>query len=164
MATARSLNGALDLDAVAVAKASRVIRPFLSANQFKIMARAARGEEKDWFVQKFCDLERQITDMPKTYEQDGLGDQAVAHLHYFHGASDWYITEKDMESGVAQAYGMSNLGYGPELGYISIKELTAAGAELDLHFTPTTLLEIKEGPSVEIPKKNARQGLSRPKP
>jgi hypothetical protein len=37
--------------------------------------------------------------------------------------------------------GAANLGYGAELGYISLPELLAAGAELDLHFTPRPLTQ-----------------------
>ena len=81
--------------------------------------------------------------MPETYGQDGMGDKAIAHLHYFKGSMDWYITEKDMEGEQLQAFGMVDMGYGPELGYISIAELVQNGIELDLHFTPMTLGEIK---------------------
>lgn len=65
--------------------------------------------------------------MPKTYEQDGKGDQATAHLHYFLNGSDWYITEKDMDGGIQQAYGYAILNGDDEcaeVGYISIEELT----------------------------------------
>lgn len=84
--------------------------------------------------------------MPKTYEQDGKGLKAIAYLHYFTGNADWYITEKDMsdpdEPGQLQAFGLANLGYGGELGYISIVELLKRGAELDYHFEPCPLDEI----------------------
>jgi hypothetical protein len=79
--------------------------------------------------------------MPKTYEQDGLGQQAIAHLHYFTAGGDWYITERDTHPDQHQAFGAANLGYGAELGYISLPELLAAGAELDLHFTPRPLTQ-----------------------
>ena len=97
-------------------------------------------------MQKLIDLAQQIDTMPKTYEQDGKGDQAIAHLHYFTGASDWYITEKDMDGGIQQAYGYAILNGDnecAEVGYISIEELTRHGAELDLHFAPRSLAEIK---------------------
>ena len=92
------------------------------------------------------DLANQIEAMPKTYEQDGRGDEAIAHLHYFNGGSDWYITEKDINGGVLQAYGYAILNGDDEMaesGYISIEELTRNGVELDLHFTPCRLAEIK---------------------
>jgi hypothetical protein len=91
--------------------------------------------------------------MPKNYEQDGKGDDAIVSLHYFAGGSaNWWITEKDMETpeepGQHQAFGLANMFGGPtdqdaELGYISIVELLAAGAELDFYFKPRTLRELK---------------------
>ncbi len=122
------------------------VRPFLSRVQLAVMSEAARGEEGPFFLQKFIDLAQQIATMPKTYEQDGKGDQATAHLHYFVGGCDWFITEKDMDGGIQQAYGYAIINGDDEMaecGYISIEEITRCGAELDLHFTPCTLAEIK---------------------
>ena len=79
--------------------------------------------------------------MPKTYETDGQGLKAVAHLHYFTPAFDFYITEKDRSGGTKQAFGLA-CAHERELGYISIRQLVEAGADLDLHWTPKTLAEI----------------------
>lgn len=128
------------------ATAAPSIRPFLSRSQLAAMADACRGEEKEFFMQKFVDLAQQIETMPKTYEQRPMGDQAIAHLHYFLNGSDWYITEKDMEGGIHQAYGYAILhgdDENAEEGYISIEEITRHGVELDLHFKPRSLAEIK---------------------
>lgn len=125
-----------------------LIRPFLSRMQLAVMVDACRGEEKEFFMQKLVDLVQQIDTMPKTYEQDGMGDKAIAHLHYFLGGSDWFITEKDMDGGIKQAFGYAILNDDDEcavLGYISIEEITRCGAELDLHFTPCSLAEVKAG-------------------
>lgn len=122
------------------------IRPFLSSMQLSVMGDLSRGEEGSFFLQKFIDLQSQISTMPKTWDQDGKGDAAIAYLHYFIGGCDWYITEKDMDGGVQQAFGYAILNGDDEcaeLGYISITEITRCGAELDLHFTPCTLAEIK---------------------
>jgi hypothetical protein len=88
--------------------------------------------------------------MPATYGQDGKGDQAVVYLHYFIGGCDWWITERDAgspddppDTGQAQAFGLVDLGMGPELGYISLVEVLTAGAELDFHWQPKTLAEIQ---------------------
>jgi len=83
-----------------------------------------------------------VEHMPKTHETDGQGLNAVAHLHYFTPGADWYITERDMEADQLQAFGLADLGYGGELGYISIVELLECGAELDLHWTPTKMADI----------------------
>ena len=73
-------------------------------------------------------------------------DDAIVYLHYFKGNMDWYITEKDMiEEEQNQAFGYADLGLGfGELGYISLIELAENGVELDLHWTPKTLREVKE--------------------
>ena len=126
--------------------AAKSVAPFLSKMQLSAMVDACWGEEKEYFMQKFIDLASLIDNMPKTYEQDGKGDQATVSLHYFTSGSDWYITEKDMDGGVRQAYGYAILNGDDEcaeLGYISIEELTSYGAELDLHFSPCSLAEIK---------------------
>lgn len=136
--------------------AVKLVAPFLSKMQLSAMVDACWGEEKGFFLQKFIDLASLIDNMPKTYEQDGKGDQATAYLHYFTGGSDWYITEKDMEGGILQAYGYAILSGDDEcaeVGYISIEELTQYGAELDLHFTPCRLAEIKaKRAGIEIAK------------
>lgn len=127
-------------------RAAEVVRPFLSRSQFNCMTELSRGEEGDFFLQSFVDLAKQIKDMPGIYDQDGKGDQAVAHLHYFLGDSHWYITETRVGRSVLLAFGYAILNGDDqcaELDYISIEELTELGAEIDLHFKPRTLGEIK---------------------
>jgi len=68
----------------------------------------------------------------------------IAHLHYFTGSGDWYITERDTSTEQHQAFGLADLGYGGELGYISIAELIANNVELDLHFTPQPLAQLRK--------------------
>lgn len=133
---------------IQVIKAAHELVPFLSYSQHKTMAVLAGGggDGSDFYTHRILDLANQIETMPKTYEQDGMGDEAIAHLHYFSGSSDWYITEKDMDGGVQQAFGYAILNGDEEmagLGFISIEELTSHGVELDLHFTPCTLATIK---------------------
>ena len=130
-----------------VRKAAQVIRPFLSKAQKHALSDGVKGEERDWFLNKVIELAEVIKTMPVTYKQDGKGDQAIVTLHYFHGGSDWYITEKDMDGGVDQAFGFAILNgdtQNAELGYISIAELVESGVELDLHFVPRPLGEIRK--------------------
>ncbi len=131
-----------------VADAINVVRPFVTRQQFQVMEELSRtGEEKKFFQEKFLEYANRIAGMAKSYEQDGKGDEAVVYLHYFHGGSDWYITEKDQDGGVQQAFGYAVLNgdeQNAELGYISIEELTGLGVELDLHFDPRTLGQVKE--------------------
>ncbi len=82
--------------------------------------------------------------MPSTYETDGQGENAFAILHYFGGACDFYITEKDIEDGQNQAFGLGYICF-PELGYISLPELFKSPyIELDLHFTPQPVGKLRK--------------------
>ena len=129
-----------------VTAALPILRQFINPAQLSVLGSNCRGEEGQFFKDKLCSLAKLIESMPKTYEQDGKGDKAVVSLHYFRGQMDWYITEKDVDSdgeGQIQAFGLCNLGYGAELGYVSIAELIENGVELDLYFKPRTLAEIK---------------------
>jgi len=121
--------------------------PFLPVNQLAIIRECLEGEEREFFVNKMDEMKAVIQAMPVTYSQSELGDEAVAYLHYFMGGMDWYITEKDVEGdGTVQAYGMVDLGYGPECGYISIKEIVESVhyLDLDLHWQPKKLSDIKK--------------------
>jgi len=135
-------------------EAMNVCHEFMPATEYRMMRGFLKGKEAGHFADKFIELAKRISDMPKTYEQDGKGDEAIVYLHYFRGNQDWWIYEKDAETqdrlGQHQAFGLADLGYGGELGYISIVELVAAGVELDLYFRPTPLAEIKA-------KRTARQ-------
>jgi len=127
-----------------VIEAVHTVKYFVGDSQLEAMGDGVRGEEAEFFKTMFVKLAERLNTMPKTYEQDGKGDDAVVYLHYFMGNMDWYITEKDMEDEQHQAFGLADLGMGyPELGYISIEEITGAGAELDLYWTPKTLAEVK---------------------
>jgi hypothetical protein len=125
------------------------LRHFIPPRQFQAIHSLMRGEERLFFIGKLAELAAMITAMPATYEQDGKGEDATVYLHYFAGGQgNWYITEKDKETpeepGQHQAFGLADLfDDGGELGYISIVELMQAGAELDLHFKPRTLREIR---------------------
>ncbi|MHB8252924.1 MAG: hypothetical protein ACYDEV_04355 [Acidiferrobacter sp.] len=128
-----------------------VLNPFINRGQMKVIWGLCRtGEERAFFKQKVMDLARLIKTMPKTYEQDGSGMEAVAYLHYFVSGFDWYITEKDMTgAGIDQAFGLAVV-HERELGYISIREIAANGAELDLYFEPATLSALANGRTIGI--------------
>ena len=135
--------------AEAVKALDEVLHLFMSRLQLSAIREGMRGEEGQYFIQKAVDLANTIRRMPVTYGQDGLPpDKVVAHLHYFAGGqASWYITEKDREPGDQhQAFGLANLfGDGGELGYISINEIIRHGGELDFHWQPKTLAEIRRG-------------------
>lgn len=128
------------------AAAVKTVRPFMSKHQMAIMADGLRGKNGSTFMASLVKVAGAIEAMPVTYDQADMGSQSVAHLHYFIGASDWFIFEKDVEGGVDQAFGFSILNgdlHNAELGYISIAELVAAGAVLNLEFKPRTFEEIQ---------------------
>lgn len=127
--------------------ALKLLAGFMSASQMNAVKEGMRGEEKQYFISKMVELEALIKGMPKTYDQDGMGDDAVASLHYFKGGADWYITEKDVSGDQEQAYGLADLGNGQggERGYISIVELIGEGVELDFGFAPQTLKQVTGG-------------------
>jgi hypothetical protein len=127
-----------------------VLRHFIGRSQMACLRDALKGEEAEAFREILTRLAATVETMPKSYETDGQGNAAVAHLHYFTGSCDWYITERDM--GCAddakpgqqlQAFGLAKI-HEEELGYISIAEIIANGAELDFYFTPKPLSEIRE--------------------
>lgn len=118
---------------------------FIGKAQMQAIREVLRGEEAEFMQQIISNMIDMVETMPATYATDGQGDQAVAQLHYFTGGCDWYITEKDRETEQLQAFGLADLyGDGGELGYISIVELLKVGAELDLHWKPKTLAEVKQ--------------------
>ena len=104
-----------------------------------------RGEERQFFADTIEKMAGIWRDTPKTYETDGQGREALARLHWFTGGCDWWLVEKDSDpdnAGQVQAFGIADLGMGPEAGYISIPELLENGAELDLYFTPKRMGEL----------------------
>ncbi len=118
-----------------------ILSRFIGYRQKGAILICLRGEEKDFFADKMIELQSIIGKMPKSFEQDGMGDKAIVSLHYFKGGCDWYITERDVDDYTPQAFGMANLGYGGELGYISIDELTQNNIDLDLFWTPKVIAE-----------------------
>lgn len=72
--------------------------------------------------------------LPKLYGQDGVKDKMI-YLHYFYSNQDWFVTELDQSTG--ECFGYADLGYGAELGYMSIPEFVSNGkVELDFYFEP----------------------------
>jgi len=120
---------------------------YVGKAQLAALRQGYNGEEGVFFADKMREYVERIKAMPQTYAQDGLGAAALVHLHYFSGASDWYITEKDSDpdaEGQIQAFGLADLFHdGGELGYISIKELIEANVELDLHWSVKTLEAVR---------------------
>ena len=123
-------------------KALQELAPHMARGQWHALWQGCqRGEEQAHFQHLVQDWAARIAAMPRTYETDGQGLKAVAHLHYFTPAFDFFITEKDRSGGTRQAFGLA-CAHEREIGYINIRQLVEAGAEMDLYWTPKTLAEI----------------------
>lgn len=124
------------------------LRRFINPTQRQIIQDCMKFEEGQFFIEKVNELAKIINEMPVTYQG---GDDPVVHLHYFIGHVHAWITEKDMSgAGTEQAFGLQTLDgtvEGGELGYISIDELLDVGAEIDLHWTPKRLSELRKNQS-----------------
>ena len=108
------------------------------------LAQSLKGEEGLAISETVKRVWQTFQTMPKTYQTEETADP-VAYLHYFIGSWDWWITEKDREPEQLQAFGFvkSELCPDGEWGYINIEEVTQAGAELDLYFTPAPVSKFK---------------------
>ena len=114
---------------------------FTGKSQFAAVAAFARGEEGQFFQDKVAEVAAIVRGAPAIGSTDGQGDRAPVILHFFHGGSDWWISELDQNSG--EMFGLADIfGDGGELGYIDRDELLANGVELDLHWTPKTRGEV----------------------
>lgn len=138
------------------AAAMKNLTGFIGHAQRRVVTDHIReAEERQHFVEVMERLATTVATMPRTYHQNGKGDQAIAYLHYFTRGTDIWITEKDQGSPAdaadefqSQAYGFVRHGHMPDCadtGYVSLPEILSCGAELDFHFTPTTLSAIKAG-------------------
>jgi hypothetical protein len=132
------------------AAALAALRGFIGREQLLCLAQLCHGEERAEFRESIVALAERVRLMPQTYGNQGVDRlDVVAHLHYFTPSADFYITEKDKgspddspEDYQSQAFGYADLGFGAEGGYISLPEILAAGAELDLHWDPTPVREV----------------------
>jgi hypothetical protein len=134
-------------------KALKRLAGFIGPSQLAFVKQALRGEEGQWFMEKMEELAAIIQGMPVTYGQNGKGDDAICYLHYFGPSYDMWITEKDIEEPADpaeaqwQAHGYTHWAQNGDhisMGYICLPEILAAGAELDFHFSPCTVREIKQ--------------------
>lgn len=123
----------------------KTLAPFMSHAQMACVTDLMRGEEAAYFEEVAARLASTVRTMPTVYQQDELGDEAVAHLHYFYRGMDWWITEKDTSVEQLQAFGLAHWqGNEPECGYINLDDFKRRHVELDFHWQPKTLREIKE--------------------
>jgi hypothetical protein len=142
-------------------KQKPILTHFLCSGQAACIHSAMRGEEGQWFRAKIAEMQALIDSMPVTYETENTPPaEKLARMHYFAGGADVWLIELDKgnpndtdEDYQRQAFGVVDLGYGPELGYVCLPEILAAGLELDLHFTPRALPDL-------LPWMKEKQGAS----
>jgi hypothetical protein len=118
-----------------------MLKYFMPESERKALLESLGGEEGNTIAETVMDMCHTIINMPVPYDTEDQIDP-IAYLHYFRGGVDAYITERDTMGDQLQAFGKINLGYGTELGYISILELIECGVELDLYFKPVPLSQI----------------------
>lgn len=144
-------------------KALKTLSGFIGGDQLKVVRSGLKGEESQFFIDKMVELAGVVEKMPKVYGQEKLGDQAIVYLHYFKNSFDWYITEKDSETFQLQAFGLACM-HEDEMGYINLVELTKNNVELDFHWKPKTLAEIRKERNPEEPGPHAPSPDPEPAP
>lgn len=130
----------------------RKLHDFIGKRQIMFLADMLRmSEEREHFAEIVVRLAETVEKMPKTYETDEQGSDAIVYLHYFMGGIDAWITEKDRGDGSGinnrqlQAFGKITLTGNKEdaeYGYICIQELIDNNVELDFYWTPKKLKEL----------------------
>lgn len=94
--------------------------------------------------------------MPALYKQDGKGDDAIVYVKLFDpcGSATWYLTEfsevapdgvRNLAFGYVTGLGEDELCYIPLEQLAKARGLTGIGMEIDTHFTPHRLGDIKQG-------------------
>lgn len=124
-----------------------LLKYFVPYPQLDVIRMLTRGEEGRFFSQKIRELYETINTMPKIYETQNQGDDAIVHLHYFGRGHDIFITERDTSLEQKQAFGYTyiRLHASGDPGYVAINEfIELFGIELDLHWTKVTLKQAKE--------------------
>lgn len=129
-----------------------IVSQWMSPAQYNVLSLCKRGEESA----AFQEIERRLIDniqkCPTTYQQDGLGDNAIVFLHYFNSNNDYYIFEtdvgcKDNSPNQFQSQMMALKKEGNNdfrYGYIGLSTLLRMGCELDFYFKPQKIADIKQ--------------------
>lgn len=125
--------------------ALNVIEGYMPSSEFRVIKDYTKhSEEKQFFIEKAKEIADIIKAMPDLYEQDGKGENAIVYLHYFAPSFDTYILEINRND-PSDAFGLTiSHDSAVELGYVNINELKKYSVELDLHFVPKTVGEIRQ--------------------
>jgi hypothetical protein len=130
---------------------SKQAKKIVPKHQLKVLESINYSEQEDAIE----NINNAVFSVPKLYGQDGVTDKTI-YIHYFYGNQDWYITEYDRNSG--EFFGYVNLGYGAEMGYLSVDEIVNNGKiELDFYFQPTLWSNIDNDKESSFDKQNKSQ-------
>lgn len=95
--------------------------------------------------------DEELSRLPRLYVTERVPlEEKVLHMHFFIGASDWYVAEYDPQDRLFFGYTILNNDLAnAEWGYTSYDELRAIrvrGVEVDrdLHWEPQTLRKIEK--------------------
>ena len=134
--------------AISVNDQAQPIARFMGWPQWASLQSLMSGSEESEFFQRVAaDLAQRIEAMPVIGGKEDSDAAQTVYLHYFLGASDVWVLEKDVGGGVEQvfAFALLNADYQmAELGYVDLSELLLLGFELDFHFSPKPLAEVRE--------------------
>ena len=127
---------------------AQVLANYMGRSQWVVLQSLMDGSEESGFFKEIAaHLRRSVEAMPTAGGQL-LGEEApMVYLHYFLGASDVWVLEKAEGGGVEQVFAFSLLNGDhqmAELGYVDLSELLLVGFELDFHFEPKPLSEVRE--------------------
>jgi hypothetical protein len=138
----------------AAAALKGMLTNFMPTSQRLALITQLAGEEANGAADLVLNIVERIKACPLTYQTDGQGMNAVAHLHYFAGNFDAWISERDAGEdrtrplagfGVQrQAFGLASFGHECDFGYIGIAEIIHHEVELDLHWEPKQLKDCKK--------------------
>ncbi len=72
-----------------VETACAILDGFIGPSHVAARIRCGQGDAKDYFFGELIELAATVEAIPQIYKQEGKGDGAITHLHYFtNGGSD----------------------------------------------------------------------------
>ena len=127
---------------------AQVLANYMGRSQWVVLQSLMDGSEESGFFKEIAaHLRRSVEAMPTAGGQRLDEEAPMVYLHYFLGASDVWVLEKAEGGGVEQVFAFSLLNGDhqmAELGYVDLSELLLVGFELDFHFEPKPLSEVRE--------------------
>lgn len=127
-------------------------REFVPHSQMRFCIGHLNGEEGQHFIDVLTKLADIWKGAATTRQTNGMGESAVAFMHFFGGSFDLYLTEKDVEAEQLQAYGYVRIGRneGFEAGYVDLTEIQAEPIiNVDFDFMPETIATLRKAGKIK---------------